>query len=84
MSKTGYHWMVWILIFTLLTVAILIYLYAISMVSSGKRIKKDHEYLRREFESHKDRSRENQVKLKRELQTAVNTIEELKKGKISR
>ena len=84
MTKTGYHWLVWSIIVVLCLGVIAVYFYSVAAAKSSGRIKKDHEYLRREYEAHKDRSRETQVRLKRELQTAINTIDELKKGKVSR
>lgn len=79
-GKTVYHVLVWSIILVLAIAAIVMYIiYARSNRTTGK-VKKEHEALRAELSDHKDKSRETQVRLKRELQTALNTIDEMKRG----
>lgn len=79
-DKTIYHIMVWAIIILLAALTILTYFMYIRSNGLTSRFKKDLEQLRHEYDDHRDKSREAQVKLKRELQTAVNTIDEMKRG----
>lgn len=45
------------------------------------RSRKELGALEQEFEDHKNKARETQVKLKRELQTSINKMEEMKRGR---
>ncbi len=76
MSKSAYNIMVWIIIAGLIVAVVVIYL----MYVRSNRVTADSrsalESLDQELKDHKDRARETQVKLKRELQTALNTIHE--------
>ncbi|WP_421895369.1 hypothetical protein [Marinoscillum sp.] len=80
MEKTAYHILVWVIILILVVAVVLAYGMFVKSNATTSRIKRDYEQQRKEFETHRDKSRETQVRLKRELQTAVNTIEEMKRG----
>ncbi|WP_462251504.1 hypothetical protein [Ekhidna sp.] len=75
-SKVGYHLMVWLIIAVLAAFGVIAYLMFARSNRVTSRVKKDHDELIAEFDAHKDKAREAQVKLKRELQTALNTINE--------
>ncbi len=81
MSKGTYHVVVWLIIFLLIaTSGFLAWSYKNSFVVTD-RAKKDFHVLQNEFDAFRDKSREAQVKLKRQLQTALNDVEDLKKMK---
>lgn len=79
-DKTVYHILVWTIIILLASLAVIAYFMYIRSNGLTSRFKKDLEQMRHEYDDHRDKSREVQVKLKRELQTAVNTIDEMKRG----
>jgi len=79
-SKLGYHIMVWAIIVILLVLGAIAYSMYFRSNRATAKYKKEYEVLNAEYETHKTKSREKQVKLKRELQTAVNTLEEKKKA----
>ncbi len=79
-DKIVYHILVWIIIVLLGVLAVLTYFMYIRSNGLTSRFKKDLEQLRQEYDEHRDKSREAQVRLKRELQTAVNTVDEMKRG----
>lgn len=79
-DKTVYHIMVWGFIIVVVVLAIIIYFMYARSNGLTSRFKKDLEHLRKDYDAHRDKSREAQVRLKRDLQTAVNTIEEMKRG----
>lgn len=80
-EKWVYHLIVWILITALLVAGIVNFI----MFKQGKvvtdRSVKELTKLTEEFESFKDKSREKHIKLKRELQTAVNALDEARRSK---
>ena len=73
-SKLGYHLMVWILIVILAVLGTLSYLMFLRSNKVTTRVKGEYATLESEFETHKNGAREKQAKLKRELQTAVNQL----------
>lgn len=75
-SKVGYHLFVWLIIVVLAVLGLISYLMFIRGNRVTTRVKKEYEALSAEFEEHKGKAREAQVKLKRELQTAVNQLNE--------
>jgi flagellar biosynthesis chaperone FliJ len=76
--KTTYHLIVWLIIGALLAFGIFMYIgFLRSNVVTSKSIK-DFRALEVEFEDHKKKSYEKQLKIGRELQTERNEIEELK------
>lgn len=79
-SKGAYHGMVWAIIVILAVLAVVAYLMYVRSNTVTTRVKKDYDKLRHEYDAHRDKARETQVRLKRELQTAVNTIDEMKRG----
>ncbi len=84
MSKSSYHLIVWALIVLLVVLSAVTYMMFVRSNKLTQSTKKDYHALNREFDQFKDKSRESQVKLKRELQTAINTIEEMKKSGMRR
>ncbi len=79
--KGTYHLIVWLIILLLLVAGLWVgYMYRSSFALTD-RARKDLHELQREYDSFRDRSREKEVKLKRELQTALNDIEDLKRVK---
>lgn len=79
-NKTAYHVMVWSIMVVLLVLGSLGYMMYLSSNKTTTKAKKESEGLRAELEDFKDKARETQVRLKRELQTAVNSIEEMRRG----
>ncbi len=77
--KPTYNTIVWAIIFILAGLAILLFLRFIKSNSTTKSTRKDYSNLEGEFENYKKNSRENEINLKRDLQTAVNTIEDLRR-----
>ncbi|WP_420577583.1 hypothetical protein [Ekhidna sp.] len=75
-SKVGYHIMVWVIIIALAVLAVIAYFMFMRSNSVTTRTRREHEALLAEFEEHKTKAREQQVKLKRELQTAINKLNE--------
>lgn len=80
MNKSAYHVLAWGIIVVLGVLGVLAYGMFIKSNTTTSKVKKEFEQLRKEFEIQKDKARETQVRLKRELQTAVNTIDEMKRG----
>ena len=78
-TKLSYHLIVWSLIFVLAGFGVIAYTLFFRSNKLTIRHKKDFDELEAEFEKHRNSAREKQVKLKRELQTAVNKLES--KGK---
>jgi len=77
-SKATYNTIVWVIIFILLGSTLgLFYLYKNSNIVTVKT-KREFKQLQGEYEEHKKKAQEKQIKLKRELQTQRNLIEELK------
>jgi preprotein translocase subunit SecF len=77
--KGTYNSIVWGIIFILTAIAIILFLRFAKSNSVTKNTKKDYLVLEEEFENYKKNTRENEINLKRDLQTAQNTIEDLKR-----
>ncbi|MEQ9467523.1 MAG: hypothetical protein RLN88_08930 [Ekhidna sp.] len=75
-SKVGYHIMVWLIIAALAVLGVMSYLMFIRSNSVTSKTRREYETLNAEYEEHKTHARETQVKLKRELQTAINQLNE--------
>ena len=75
-NKSAYNIVMWLIIAGLIGGMISIYLMYRSSNSITKKVQKAYNSLETEFADHRDRSREKQVKLKRELQTALNALQE--------
>ncbi len=78
MSKSTYHSIVWTLIGGLAIFGAFAYVSFTRSNSVTTTTKKDFDKLQTEFEQHKVRSHEKQIKIARELQTERNAVEELK------
>lgn len=78
LNKATYHTVVWLIIGVLTAFGVFAYT---SFVRSNKitaKSKKEYKALEVEYEEHKKKSHEKQIKVGRELQTERNKIEELK------
>jgi len=76
MSKTSYNIFVWFIIISLLAgIGTVFMMFKRSNVVTQQTLK-SYKDLDHEFNAHKERSREMQIKLKRELQTALNKLSE--------
>lgn len=76
MSKTGYAIMVWSIVFVLAAAVVAIYFMFLRSNHVTKKVQKAYSSLESEYAEHRDKARESQVKLKRELQTALNALHE--------
>jgi tetrahydromethanopterin S-methyltransferase subunit B len=78
LTKGAYKTVSWVLILALAAAALILFI----RFSSANRItvqsKRDYQILQEEFETHRLKTRENESKLKRDLQTEINKFEELK------
>lgn len=81
MTKSGYITFSWVIIFALIAAVLVLYFRFTSANKTTKSTKKDFNQLQDEFEEHKRRTRDRETKLKRDLQTEINRVEELK-GKL--
>lgn len=77
--KVTYNMVVWAIILFLAGLAFLLFLRFAKSNSVTRSTRKDYSALENEFENYKKNSRENEINVKRELQTAINTIEDLKR-----
>lgn len=82
-QKSTYHLVVWSIIVILLALSVIIWWTGKSGSSTAKQAREEYESIIIELENTKNKAREAQVKVKRELQTALNQIEELKRGRNS-
>lgn len=78
LTKGTYVTFTWILIFILFIAALILYFRFNSANRITVKAKNEYHTLDEEFEAHKKRSRETESKIKRELQTEINTVQELK------
>ncbi len=78
LTKSTYIIFTWVLIFTLLVVALVLYFRFNSAHRVTVNTKREYDTLQSEFDAHRQRTRENETKLKRDLQTELNRVEELK------
>jgi peptidoglycan hydrolase CwlO-like protein len=81
MTKSGYITFSWVIIFALIAAVLILYFRFTSANKTTKSTKKDYSQLQEEFEEHKRKTRDRETKLKRDLQTEINRVEELK-GKL--
>ncbi|NQZ77312.1 MAG: hypothetical protein HRT61_14600 [Ekhidna sp.] len=75
-SKGGYHLFVWGIIIVLAVTTALCYMMFLRSNRVTTKAKREYEDLSLELVAYKDKAREAQVKLKRELQTALNKLSE--------
>lgn len=76
MTKTAYNVMLWTIVGILIIGLVLVYLLYLNSQRVTKQSKQDKERLDNELEELRKSSHEKQVKIKRELQTALNKLEE--------
>ena len=77
--KITYNSIVWGIILILAALCVILFLRFMKSYAVTKSTRKDYHVLEEEFENFKKNTRENEINLKRDLQTAVNTIEDLKR-----
>jgi preprotein translocase subunit SecF len=77
-TKGTYQTITWIIILGLLVVVIVLYLRFTGAHKVTKSTKLEFANLQEEFESHRQKARETETKLKRDLQTEINKVEEMK------
>ncbi|MEM6736867.1 MAG: hypothetical protein AAGC64_10905 [Bacteroidota bacterium] len=80
-TKIGYHVMVWGIIFVLAVLGTIIYFMFLKSNKVTIKSKKELEALKLSYEQHKNKARQHEIKLKRELQTAINTLEETRRNR---
>jgi uncharacterized membrane protein len=80
LSSGVYHLIVWGIILILLLIAIFIYGLTLKSRTESRKTSIDYKAVLNEYEEFKERSRKKEIKVKRELQTALNNLEELKRG----
>jgi peptidoglycan hydrolase CwlO-like protein len=78
LTKGTYIVFTWVLIFALLIAALVLYFRFQSANRITQQTRKEYQTLQSEFDEHRQRTRENETKLKRDLQTEINRVEELK------
>ncbi|SMG12223.1 hypothetical protein SAMN05661096_00482 [Marivirga sericea] len=76
MSKTTYNIAMWSLVVILIGGLVLVYIMFLNSYRMTRQAKKDKELVDQELEDLRKRSHDKQVKIKRELQTALNKLEE--------
>lgn len=77
LTKTTYITFTWILIFGLFIAALVLYFRFNAAHRITSQTRKEIQSIREEFDTHRQRTRENETKLKRDLQTEINKVEEL-------
>ncbi|MFN2424572.1 MAG: hypothetical protein ABR572_12445 [Cryomorphaceae bacterium] len=77
LTKTTYITFTWILIFGLFIAALVLYFRFNSAHRITSQTRKEIQSIQEEFDTHRQRTRENETKLKRDLQTEINKVEEL-------
>ena len=76
--KNQYSYLVWGIILILAILVVVANVRYISTSRTSKRAKREGQELESEFEEFRKSAREKETKLRRELQTEINTVEELK------
>jgi len=79
MTKTTYNIVVWSIVVALLVALIVVYVMFMNSFRLTRQAKKDKELVDQELEDLRKRSHDKQVVIKRELQTALNKLEEYKR-----
>jgi cell division septum initiation protein DivIVA len=77
-SKGSYVAMTWTIIFILIGLALVLFMRFNNANKVTVQTRQEHEKLIEEFELHRQRARETETKIKRDLQTELNRVEELK------
>jgi preprotein translocase subunit SecF len=78
MTKSGYKAFTWGLILVLVIAALVLYFRFKSANRITKQTRKEFENLQEEFEEHRKQTRDRETKLRRDLQTELNRVEEMK------
>ena len=76
MSKTTYNIVMWSIIVVLIAGLVIVYVMFLNSFRMTRQAKKDKDLVDQELEDLRKRSHDKQVKIKRELQTALNKLEE--------
>lgn len=76
MTKSTYNIVMWSIVLILIAGLVIIYVMFLNSYRMTRQAKKDKELVDQEIEDLRKRSHEKQVKIKRELQTALNKLEE--------
>ncbi|MGM0580354.1 MAG: hypothetical protein ACQETL_06725 [Bacteroidota bacterium] len=79
MTKTTYNIVMWSIVFILIAGLVIVYVMFLNSYRMTRQAKKDKELVDTELEDLRKRSHDKQVKIKRELQTALNKLEEYKR-----
>lgn len=79
MTKTTYNIVVWSIVVVLVGALIILYVMFLNSFRLTRQAKKDKELVDQEIEDLRKRSHDKQVKIKRELQTALNKLDEYKR-----
>ncbi|HET8860439.1 hypothetical protein [Marivirga sp.] len=79
MNKTTYNVVMWSIVIVLVAALIIVYFMFLKSFRLTRQAKKDKDLIDQELEDLRQRSQEKQVKIKRELQTALNKLEEYKR-----
>jgi uncharacterized membrane-anchored protein YhcB (DUF1043 family) len=79
MTKTTYNIVMWSLVVILLAGLVIVYIMFMNSFRLTKQAKRDKERVDEELEDLRKRSHDKQVKIKRELQTALNKLEEFRR-----
>lgn len=77
-TKSMYITISWVIIFVLLLTSIILFFRYEAANKITQKTKNEYEELTQEFENHRKRTREMETKIKRDLQTEINTVQELK------
>ncbi len=78
LTKSAYITFTWVLIFGLLIAAIVFYARFHGAHKVTSQTQSEMKKVQEEFDLHRQRTRDNETKLKRDLQTEINRVEELK------
>ncbi|WP_296620821.1 hypothetical protein [Marivirga sp.] len=76
MSKTTYNIVMWSIVVVLIAGLVIVYVMYLNSYRMTRQAKKDKALIDQELEDLRKRSHDKQVKIKRELQTALNKLEE--------
>ncbi|WNB16980.1 hypothetical protein [Marivirga arenosa] len=79
MTKVTYNVIMWSIVIILLAGLVIVYIMFLNSFRLTRQAKKDKELVDQEIEDLRKRSHDKQVKIKRELQTALNKLEEYKR-----
>jgi chromosome segregation ATPase len=77
--KAAYNSIVWGIILILAAIVAILFMRFIKSNAVTKSTRNEYTKLEEDFENYKKNARENEINLKRDLQTAHNTIEDLKR-----